>query len=122
MLSTPQNSLAVPIPNQSALPLPTTVPLSTDRSVYRPWKSVSITVQRVSSFTVCCQYPTVLLNSNNKQPLYVLLNCAVRSCENCYCGNVVIILVALVIHRSMRMRHIAICVLPRSRVCFHIIS
>ena len=41
------------------LPLPTTVRLSTAPSVYRPWKSVSINLQRVSSFTVCCQQPTI---------------------------------------------------------------
>jgi len=41
------------------LPLPATVRLPKARSVYRPRKSVSINVQRVSSFTVYCQHPTI---------------------------------------------------------------
>ena len=86
--------------------------------------SVEVSKHQGSTFysLLSTPYSVSTNKSNNKQPLYVLLNCAVRSCEHCYCGNAVIILVALVIHCSMHMGHIVICVLPHSTVCFHIIS
>jgi len=106
-----------------------TTPPHNSPIAYRPLCIQSVEVSKQNRTT--CQFIYSLLStpysvsknkSNYKQPLYVLLNCAVRSCEHCYCGNVVIICVALFIHRSMRMRYVAICGLPRSTVCFHIIS
>jgi len=60
--------------------------------------------------------------------MYVLRNIVVRSCNQCCSGKGMSItycecvFVALGTHHAMRMRHIAICDLPRSTVFFHIIS
>jgi len=62
-------------PIHTTLP-PHTVPLLTDRSVYRPWKSVSINVEDVSPFTVCFQHPTVcqhIETATNNQCTYCLI-------------------------------------------------
>ena len=60
--------------------------------------------------------------------VYVYRNTGVRSCNHCCSGKVIrityceCVFVALGIQHAMRMRHIAICSLPRSTIFFHIIS
>jgi hypothetical protein len=93
--------LALPIPKQSTLTLPTYSPIA-----YRPLSILSVeisthhrTTSRFIYSLLSTPYCVSTINSN-KQPKYVLLNCEVRSCKHCYCGNAVIISVTLVKHRS----------------------
>ena len=64
-----------------------------------------------------------------RQAMYVERNYAARSCNNSCIGKTICITysvcvcvcVALVIQRATGMHHIAICVLPGSRLLFHAI-
>jgi len=122
MLSTPYI-----LPSQSQFPTNSHCPsthtarLPTHRSVYRLWQSVSINVQSLSPITLYCQHPTVYQQwkATTKKGTRVLFNFELRSSKYCYSGKAVIIFVALVNHRSMRMRPIAIRGPPRSTTLPH---
>jgi hypothetical protein len=65
--------------------------LPTDCCVYRPWKSVSINVQSLSSFTVYCQDCTIYqrMKATARRAMYVLRNIEGRSCKHCCSGRTI---------------------------------
>jgi len=72
-----------------------------------------------------------LLHTSDKgQAMCVLRNIEARPCNHCCSGKVVSItqpecvcvFIALGIQHAMRMHHIVVCGLPRSKIFFHIIS
>jgi hypothetical protein len=63
-----------------------------------------------------------------RQALHLYRNIERRFCKHCCSGKVISTIysecafVALGIQHAMRMRHIVICVLPGSKIFFHIVS